>query len=154
MTGEEKRRQLKEQYKKDLMERKEILQKMKALHKMKRINHALEEMKSALNDDSEDWIDQLNQETAFTEAKLEVALDSAEEVDKKMEELAKEAEMEKLNAEHLVLKMKRELGLLTAEEEKPETEEGKEEKTEGKTAEKKEMESGDTPEKGKTLGDF
>lgn len=155
MTGEEKRRQLKEQYKAELAKRKEILDQAKKLRKMQRINHALNEMKAALNDDSDEWIEQLNRESALTEAKLDVMMDSTQQVEKKIETLAMEAERERLSAENLVKQMKRELGM--ADESEDETKAGTEEETENAQksgAPEEEENTTDSPPQKKTLGDF
>ena len=159
MTGEEKRRQLKEQYKKDLKLRKEFLEKAKKLRNISNVNKALTEMTDGLTDDSDDWISKINQETALTEAKLEMALDEASETQKKLEDLAKEAEMEKFSASEMVKQMKRELGMEVEEEEaeeetKAEAKEGEEEASTEEGAESTE----DTPEESdqgpKTMGDW
>lgn len=112
MTGEEKRREMKEQYKRDLKLRKEFLEKAKTLRSQQNINKAISEMMEGMNDDSDDWINQLNQETALTEAKFEMALDQAKEAEQKLKDIANEAEMKRLQAESLVQQMKRDMGLL------------------------------------------
>ena len=168
MTGEEKRRILKEQYKQDLIKRKEFLEKARKLQRLQKMNQALNEMKAGLQDDSDEWIDQLNQETALTEAKLEVSMDEAAELDKKIENINREAEMERINAEQLILEMKREMGLLPPEEETQAEEKSEESEaaqtettaeaddTEAETAEvsEEENESEEEQEPPKTLGDF
>jgi len=160
MTGEEKRRILKEQYKKDLLERKAFLEKAKKLRKMQRINQALSEMESAMQDDSDEWINKLNQESALSEAKMELLMDAALEKSdqEKIDEVKMQAEMAKKSAEDLVRKMKRELGLLAEEEAKPAAGEEtapqkpKEEVSEGPSK----VDDTKLPKKdpGKTLGDF
>ncbi|MEM7514272.1 MAG: hypothetical protein AAF388_25325, partial [Bacteroidota bacterium] len=159
MTGEEKRRQLKEQYKKDLKLRKEFLEKAKKLRNMSNVNKALTEMTDGLTDDSDEWISKINQETALTEAKLEMALDEASETQQKLEDLAKEAEMEKFSASEMVKQMKRELGMEVEEEEAEE--EAKAEAKEGEEAASTEegtKSTEDTPEESdqgpKTMGDW
>ncbi len=116
LSGEEKRRKMKEQFKKELKERKEFINKVKGLRRMQSINKALEGMK--MEDDSEQWIDQLNRDTAFQEAKTEMALeaanastsDSATATEDFEKELAmSEAEMQKLTAEQMVARMKAEM---------------------------------------------
>lgn len=131
MTGEEKRKQLKEQmkqaYKDDLKKRKEIQEKMKNLRHTRKLNQAITEITSGLtSDDSDDWIEKLNQESALSEAKLELSLDSASEVNKEIDKLEKDTQVEKFSAEQLVNEMKKEMGLLEEEPEAPE-EEDKEE---------------------------
>ncbi len=123
LSGEEKRRRMKEQYKKELRERKEFLDKVKGLRRMQSINQALDQMNP--EDDTQDWIDKLNQETAFNEARTEMAIESAKLEAEKADEEARfqmsEAEMQKLAAEEMVRKMKEEMeaeargGLLSVE---------------------------------------
>ena len=160
MTGEEKRRQLKEQYKKDLKLRKEFLEKAKKLRNMSNVNKALTEMTDGLTDDSDEWISKINQETALTEAKLEMALDEASETQKKLEDLAKEAEMEKFSASEMVKQMKRELGMEVEEEEateektKAEAKEGEEAASTEEGAESTEDASEESDQGPKTMGDW
>ncbi|MEL7342205.1 MAG: hypothetical protein AAGM67_17110, partial [Bacteroidota bacterium] len=72
MTGEEKRRQLKEQYKKDLLARREFLEKAKQLRKSQKMNQTISEITSSLDmSDTDAWIELLNRESAITEAKME-----------------------------------------------------------------------------------
>lgn len=115
LSGEEKRRRMKEQFKKELAERKEFANKVKNLRRLQNINNALDGMK--MEDDSQDWIDRLDQETAMNEAKTEMALESAAQAAKDAEAEAEmeaimqksEAEMKKLAAEEMVRKMKEEM---------------------------------------------
>lgn len=114
MTGEEKRQLLKEQYKRDLLARKEFLEKAKQLRKSQKLTGAITEITSSLNmDDTDVWIEHLNRESAITEAKMEISMDLAKESG---EDLLKaqvnEAEQQKLSAELLVLQMKKEMGLI------------------------------------------
>ncbi len=68
-----------------------------------------------VEDDSDQWIEQLNQETAFNEAKTEMALEAAGAVNPEGEATTEqqlamsEAEMQKLAAEQMVARMKAEL---------------------------------------------
>lgn len=122
MTGEEKRRQLKEQYKRDLLARKDFLDKAKQLRTSQKMNQAITEITSSLNmEDTDVWIEHLNRESAITEAKMELSMDSV--LDNSGEDILKvqamEAEQQKLSAEMLVLQMKKEMGLIK-EEPKPE----------------------------------
>ncbi len=114
MTGEEKRRLLKEQYKRDLLARKDFLEKAKQLRKSQKMTGAITEITSSLNmEDTDVWIEHLNRESAITEAKMEISMDLAKESG---EDLLKaqvtEAEQQKLSAELLVLQMKKEMGLI------------------------------------------
>jgi hypothetical protein len=147
MTGEEKRRILKEQYKRDLMLRKEFLEKAQNLQKTGKVTKALTEMASAVNnDDTDDWIGRLNEGSALTEAKMDMALDEARSANQKLESLAQQAEMEKIQALNLVKQMKKDLGLPVEEEEKHLEAIEKPENTETKPV--------DSLPPPKTLGDF
>lgn len=156
MTGEEKRNQLKEQYKKELQARKEFKDKVERLRKMKNLNSAVTDLTGALGDDSDDWIRKIDEETAFMEAKTEMAMDSEATLDKEITNLQQQVEMERMTAKDLVNEMKREMGLLPDEpEEVPEEEEAEtaletEESPAGET--ETDEDQTDTPKK--TLGDF
>lgn len=145
MTGEEKRQQLKEQYKAELKKRKEFLEQAKRMQTSRKLNDAIANITNALNDDSDDWIEQLNRDSAISEAKMDMFLDEAAKNTNEVDQLAKQAELEKLSAENLVQQMKREMGLLSDEPEKPTTEE----------KETEESQETDTPPKPKkSLGDI
>ena len=115
MTGEERRKKLKEelkaQYKKDLMLRKEFMEKASRLKQSQKMNQTISELVGSLEDDSDDWIEQLNRDSAVTEAKLDVMLEEASETSKELDRLAKEAEAQKFAAKSLVDQMKIEMGL-------------------------------------------
>ncbi|MEZ4777520.1 MAG: hypothetical protein R3D00_30365 [Bacteroidia bacterium] len=122
MTGEERRRLLKEQmkqeFKDDIKKRKEIEEQMKVMRHTRKLNEAVTEITSGLtSDDSDDWIDKINHKTALSEAKLEMSLESDSAVNKEIENLEKQAQAEKFSAEQLIKDMKRQMGLL--EEEPP-----------------------------------
>jgi len=162
MTGEEKRRQLKEQYKQELRTRKEFLEKAKKLRKMQRINEALSEINKAMDDDTDEWIRKLNEEAALTEAKMEMFIDQATpslEHDK-MEDLAVEAERARLSAEEMVKQLKREMGLLKNETKPSTTDQASQQKSSLKKSveqENKDHPASDEdqlPPQKKTLGDF
>ncbi len=148
MTGEEKRKILKEQYKKELQLRKEYLEKVERLRKLKNVTGALTSMEGALNDDSEDWIGKIDHETAIMEAKTEMALDSQAAVEQQIQQLEQEVQMEKITAKDLVEQMKREMGLLPETEENPDDTEAKTQDKEGEEKTPK-----DAPPR-KTMGDF
>lgn len=114
LSGDEKRRRMKEQFKKELRDRKEFTEKVKNLRRQQSITQALEGMK--MEDDSDQWIERLNQETAFADAKTEIAFEAAAQSgvtigeDTLEEKLAmSEAEMQKISAEEMVAKMKAEM---------------------------------------------
>lgn len=152
MTGEEKRRLLKEQYKRDLKQRKAFLEDAKRLRHSARLNKAVGElMDGVTKDDSDEWIQKLNEESALSEAKMEMFMDDLTTEDK-IDKLAKEAEAEKFSAEQMVLQMKREMGLIPKEEKKP-VEKKEEAPADEKKAEKKEKDN-DLPAGRKPLGDF
>lgn len=174
MTSEEKRRLLKEQYKRDLKERKAFLDKVEKLKRSKKLNDAVQNITSSLTDeDSEEWISKLNHETALTEAKLDMALDDANQEQKRLEKLAQQAEAEKFQALDLVQRMKREMGLAEdegpAEEQKTSEEKTKEAEQSADASGSREQHSPEKPSsdasnresqkpkmsgRGKTLGDF
>ena len=124
MTGEEKRRLLKEQmkaeYKQDLQKRKEFLEGAKRLRHSQKMNDAVSDLMKGFEDDSDEWIEKLNQGSALSEAKMDMMLDSASSTSRELDKLAKEAEAEKFSAENLLKEMKKEMGLLPQEEEQPE----------------------------------
>lgn len=95
---------MKEQFKKDLKERKDFLDKVENLRKLQNINNALSNMQQ--EDDTDEWIGKLNEESAFTEAKMEIALESAKGVG---QELASEKEIETFVAEELIAQLKKEI---------------------------------------------
>lgn len=107
LSGEEKRRRMKEEFKKDLQLRQEFLEKVKGLRHSQRINRALEDMNQ--QDDTQDWIDKLNGETAFMEAKTEIALEAEKSLGDSADFLKHEAELQKAVAESMVEKMKQDL---------------------------------------------
>ncbi|MCB0839783.1 MAG: hypothetical protein KDE26_17430 [Bacteroidetes bacterium] len=120
MTGEEKRKKLKEEmkaaYKRDLQKRKEFQEKMKTLRHTQKMNNAIGEIISGLtSDDSDEWIDKLNRDTVLSEAKTEMALDDVLEEGKELDKLKKQAEAEKFSASRLVEEMKKEMGLIDEE---------------------------------------
>lgn len=112
-SGEEIRQKMKEEFKKDLRARKEFLGKVEELRQKQKLTNAFVEITEAGNDDTDEWIAKINQETAMNEAKAEVAYDSAqmaEEERKKAEETAlMEAEMQKIAAKEMVERMKAEM---------------------------------------------
>ncbi len=155
MTGEEKRKQLKEQYKKELQARKEFKEKVERLRKLKNLNSAVTDMTTALGDDSDDWIRKIDEETAFMEAKTEMAMDSESTLDKEITNLQQQVEVEKMTAKDLVNEMKREMGLLPDEPEVPEEEAAEAaSETEESPADETKTEEDQTDSPKKTLGDF
>lgn len=118
MTPEEQRNLLKEQYKKEFREKKQFLDKVEQLKKQQPLLKAIEGLK--VEDDSEEWMDKLNQETAFMEAKTELAMDAVQEQKKQLDSLEHKVALEKLAAEQLIIEMKRQMGLLPPEEVKEE----------------------------------
>lgn len=148
MSGEEEREKLKEKYKEDLRLRKAFLERVKNLNQMQKLNSALNSMMEGLNDDSDEWIQRLNQDAALNEAKMDMGFESAAESTlSKLEQIAQEAEMARLNAQDLVLKMKRELGLAPEVPISPEAVETEEKTLEGPQAD-------ESAQSQKTMGDF
>ena len=117
MTSEEYRNMLKEQYKKDLRERKQFIEKVQELKKQEPLLKAIEGLK--VEDDSDDWIEKLNQQTAFMDAKTELAADAIVNQQKQQEHQYSEEELKKIAAQQLLLEMKRQMGLLPPEEVTP-----------------------------------
>ena len=117
MAGEEERKkrkeQIKEEYKRELQQRKEILEQAKRLRHSRNINQAIQGITGALNDDTDDWIRKLDEESALTEAKFDLALDSASSSAEELEKERKQAEADKFSAEQLLNDMKQDMGLLT-----------------------------------------
>lgn len=101
---------LKEQFKQDLKLRKEFLNKVQGLRQTQRINKALSDLNP--EDDTDDWIQKLNEESAFAEAKADLAMDDtlSKHMDIPIEGPAtprhSEEEMQKIMAESLVEQMK------------------------------------------------
>ncbi|MEL6672314.1 MAG: hypothetical protein AAFR61_08970 [Bacteroidota bacterium] len=160
MTGEEKRRILKEQYKRDLQKRKEFLEDVKKLRHTQKLNKAVSEITEGLTkDDSEDWIRQLNEEAAVSEAKFEMFMDDQTTEDV-LEKAVKEEEAKKFSAEEMVRQMKREMGLLPPEEEKPAAKPEAQEEATAETTEETEAKQEDSTasdqddQPRKQLGDF
>lgn len=134
MTSEEYRNMLKEQYKKDLRERKQFIEKVQELKKQEPLLKAIEGLK--VEDDSDDWIEKLNHQTAFMDAKTELAADAIVNQQKQQEHQYSEEELKKIAAQQLLLEMKRQMGLLPPEEVAPVEENSVETpKTEEKPAE-------------------
>lgn len=124
MTGEERRKQLKEQmkaeFKRDLQLRKAFLDQIKGTRQMRNINEALGNMVDGLQqDDSDEWIAKLNEGASVEEAKLDMAMDRYLGEKRQLDEIARQAEAEKVSAEQLLIQMKREMGLLPPEPETP-----------------------------------
>lgn len=76
LSGEEKRRRLKEIYKADYRKRKQFLQDLKKNRRVNKLNQAMQDLMKLGEDDSEEWIRRLNQESALNEAKYEMASES------------------------------------------------------------------------------
>lgn len=119
LSGEEKRAKMKEEFKKELRARKEFQDKVKHLRQTQRINEALSNM--SVEDDTDEWVNKLNEETAFMEAKSELAMDTAGTINVPIEgpdgdvdaqvadTTASDEELRKLAAEELVRQMKAEM---------------------------------------------
>lgn len=106
LSGEEKRRQLKEQFKQDLRERKAFLEQVQKLKGQQKVLKAIEGLNP--EDDTDEWINKLNEETAFNEAKMELALESAPPANEEKHQPSEE-ELKKATAEELVRKLKEEM---------------------------------------------
>lgn len=76
LSGEEKRRKLKEEYLQDLRLRKQFLQEAERNKYMNHINRALSDMSQALEaDDSDEWIAKLKGTALLQEAQLDMILE-------------------------------------------------------------------------------
>ena len=106
LSGEEKRQLMKEEFKKDLKLRKEFLDKVKEVRQQKKVLDALDKMKH--EDDTDDLIRTLNEETALTDAKMEMAMDAIAS-EKQVDMDFTEEEMRKISAQAMVEKMKEEI---------------------------------------------
>ncbi|MCI4666898.1 MAG: hypothetical protein MRZ79_01965 [Bacteroidia bacterium] len=153
MTPEEKNRlereKLKEAYKAELKKRKEFLNSAKQLQTSRKLNDAISKITDALNDDTDEWVEKLNRESAVGEAKMDMFLEQASQTTNEMEKLANEAELAKNSAQDLVSQMKKEMGILDIdiEEDEKKLEEILKEDTD---KEKKK----DTPPPKKSMGDI
>jgi ribosomal protein L25 (general stress protein Ctc) len=124
-SGEEQRKKMKEEFKKDLLARKEFLEKVRRLRQTQRINDALNNM--SVDDDTDEWINKLNEETAFMDAKTELAtegrnavinvpiegpdgeINTSPVVPAEIDLGPSEAELQKIAAEEMVRQMKAEM---------------------------------------------
>lgn len=77
-SNEDKIKRLKEEELKELKKRKEILQEIKQAQKMQSLHKSMAELENLLenNDDTQEWIDKLNQQTLENEVKTEMALEN------------------------------------------------------------------------------
>ncbi|MEL7195693.1 MAG: hypothetical protein AAFO96_24890 [Bacteroidota bacterium] len=117
MTGEEKRNKMKEEYKEELKKRKEFLDQAKKLRSSRKINDAIQQITGAINnDDSDEWIDKLNMDSAVTEAKLDMFMDASSETSSKIDQLKNDTELAKSSAQNLIEEMKKEMGMLDMED--------------------------------------
>lgn len=104
LSGEEKRKKMKEQFKKELLQDLEFKRKVQEMKKMSQIQKALENMNYA--DDSDEWINKLNEKAAISDAKLEIAFD---DIEQKAKESKLEDELNKIIAEEIVNETKNEM---------------------------------------------
>lgn len=77
-SNEEMIKRLKEEELKELKKRKEILERVKQQKKLQSLNKSMAELENLLenNDDTQEWIDKLNQETLENEVKTEMFLEN------------------------------------------------------------------------------
>lgn len=115
LSGEEQRAQMKEAYKRDLKLRKQFLEDVKEHKRQKTLTDAVIEITSANEqDDTDVWVEKLNQKSAVSEAKMEMAMDSVSissspAVDEQARLAMSDAEIRKLKAQELVAQMKAEM---------------------------------------------
>lgn len=111
-TGEEMRQKMKEEFKQDLRKRKEFLESVKEYKRTKTLSDAVVEINNASEDDTDVWIEKVNEKSALSEAKMEMAMDSSSiDTPNPKQEVspATEAEMRKIQAQELVRQMKAEM---------------------------------------------
>lgn len=104
LSGEEKRKKMKEQFKKELLQDLEFKRKVQQMKKMSEIQKALESMN--YEDDTDEWINKLNEKAAISDAKLEIAFD---DIEQKAKDNKLEDELNKIIAEEIVNKTKSEM---------------------------------------------
>jgi len=77
-SNEEMIKRLKEEELKELKKRKEILEQVKQAKKMQSLNKSMQELEKLLenNDDTQEWIDKLNQKSLENEVKTEMFLEN------------------------------------------------------------------------------
>ncbi len=115
LSGEEQRAKMKEAYKDDLRKRKQFLEDVKEHKRVKTLSDAVIEITSANEkDDTDVWVEKLNEKSALSEAKMEMALDSTEvarspAVEEKERLAMSDAEIRKIKAAELVAQMKAEM---------------------------------------------
>lgn len=73
LTSAEQREKMKEEYKKELLARKGILKQVKDAKKMNTLHKTMEELSKLGQDDSDEWIRKLNEESAKADAMFEIA---------------------------------------------------------------------------------
>ena len=114
LSSEEQRERMKEEYKRELKARKEFLGKVNTLKQQQTLLNAMEGMQ--YEDDSDEWINKLNQETAMREAKVELAMDTIGEdipVEIVPPQISEE-ELKKIAAAEAVRKMKEQMAAESA----------------------------------------
>ncbi len=114
LSSEEQRERMKEEYKRELKARKEFLGKVNTLKQQQTLLNAMEGMQ--YEDDSDEWINKLNQETAMREAKVEMAMDTIGE-DIPVEIVppqVSEEELKKIAAAEAVRKLKEQMAAESA----------------------------------------
>lgn len=88
-TNEEMIKRLKEEELKDLKLRKEYLNKVNEVKKNSGLNKAMSELENMLEkDDTDDWVNKLNEKSAIADAKTEMLLENQQE-ELSLEEKAK-----------------------------------------------------------------
>lgn len=82
LSGAELREKLKEEYKRELKERKKFLEAAKQANQTAKLANQLSEIEKLANlndtDDTDEWIRRLNEVSAISEAKLEIAMGNEE----------------------------------------------------------------------------
>jgi phage shock protein A len=115
LSGEEQRAKMKEAYKRDLQQRKQFLDDVKEHKRQKTLTDAVVAITSANEqDDTDVWVEKLNEKSAISEAKMEMAMDSisvsgSPVVEEQARLAMSDAEIRKIKAQELVAQMKAEM---------------------------------------------
>ncbi len=108
MTPEEYER-LKEAEKEHLRKLKKLKETARLLDRQKKVSRAVTDMTSSMQDrldEHADIMDQIAEESALSEARLEIAMEASETADRIAREISDEEEVRKAKAKELIRQMK------------------------------------------------
>lgn len=97
LTSAEQRELMKEEFKRELRQRKQIAQEAQQTDQATRLQKELYKLEQAAHqDDSDVWIEQLNRSSALAEAKMDLAMEKgqAQESDSTADEVIKQAQID------------------------------------------------------------